>query len=497
MAASGAVLTYRELNSRSIQVARLFRSMGLRRGDHIAVMIENSLAFYPVAWAALRSGLYFTPINTRLTAQEALYIIGDCGAKAVVISAKFPQVASELRQSAGDPGWVAFSVGGDLPGHRDLMSEAAQQSDAELEDGSPGASMIYSSGTTGRPKGVKRALDTGAVDGPDMWTQELRKVYGFDENTQYLCPAPIYHGAGFSYTVMMHRLGATAVVMEKFSAEGFLQAVQRWRITHTQVVPTMFVRLLKLSKQAREAFDLSSLRCVIHAAAPCPPEVKEAMLAWLGPIVYEYFAATEGNGYTFITPQEWVAHRGSVGRALVGTPHILDQDGKEQPTGVPGMIYFEGRAPFEYHNDPERTAESRLRGGWSTTGDVGYLDDEGYLYLTDRKAFTIISGGVNIYPQEIENLLTIHPDVMDVAVFGVPDPEFQEQVKAVVQLVDARKAGPVMAQDLIDYCRANLAHYKCPKSIDFMDELPRMENGKLYKRLLRETYWGGHNTRIV
>ena len=496
MAASGERWTYRDLNEAANRTAHLLRAAKLKRGDHVALMLENSLAFYGIVWAARRSGLYFTPINTRLTADEVEYVLDDCGAKAVFISSLFASVATQLRETPTSSDRILFSVGGDISGYRSLEQEASIQPDTPIENESNGAALLYSSGTTGRPKGIKRPLNTEPLGKLDIFTRKISELYHFGEDTIYLCPTPIYHGAGLAYTTMLHCLGGSSIVMEKFDPEGFLSAIETHRVTHTQVVPTIFVRLLKLPKHVRDRYDLSSLRVVIHAAAPCPLEIKDAMLDWLGPIVYEYFAATEANGYTFISPQEWIAHRGSVGRAVVGNIHIVDDNGAECPTGVPGTVYFSGLPPFEYYKDSTRTAEARHPLGWTTTGDVGYLDEEQYLYLTDRKAFTIISGGVNIYPQEVENLLIVHPDVMDAAVFGVPDPEFQEQVKAVVQLSDPSTANDEMEEKLIAYCRERLAHYKCPKSIDFLPDLPRLENGKLYKRLLRDKYWGGHDTRI-
>jgi long-chain acyl-CoA synthetase len=315
----------------------------------------------------------------------------------------------------------------------------------------------------------------------------------------YLSPAPLYHAAPLRFTMAVQRVGGTVIVMEHFDPADLLRLIETYRVTHIQVVPTMFVRMLKLPKEERERYDVSSLQTVIHAAAPCPIPVKEQMIEWWGPKIHEYYAGTEGNGFCAITSEEWLAHKGSVGKPLLGELHIVDDDGNEVGPREEGTIYFGGGAQFEYHNDPEKTASSRdSKGrGWSTLGDVGYADEDGYLYLTDRKAYMIISGGVNIYPQEAENLLTTHPKVLDVAVIGVPNEDFGEEVKAVVQLVDGIEPSPDLVRELIQFCRDELADVKCPRTVDFVDELPRHPTGKLYKRLLRDTYWEGKQSRIV
>jgi len=489
MAASGEILTYRELDEISNRIANLFRMRSIMRGDHVALLMPNSALFFGVAWACQRSGLYFTPINTRFTAKESAYIIRDCGAKALIVSADFRQKGEELARETFPALILRLSVHGEIRNFEPLESMIEELPEVPVDDQSEGSAMIYSSGTTGRPKGIKRPLPESGSGRSDLFLQKLSQLYDWGEETVYLCPAPTYHGAGLWYTMAMHRIGAMAVVMEKFTPEGFLGAVEKYAVTDTQVVPTMFVRLLKLPKGQRAAYDLSSLKTVIHAAAPCPVDVKERMIEWLGPIIYEYYAATEANGYTFITPGEWLAHKGSVGRPMIGDVHIVGPDGDECAPGRTGMIYFGGHTPFSYHNDRDKTEEARHPKGWTTVGDIGYVDEDGYLYLTDRKAFTIISGGVNIYPQEIEDLLIAHPDVLDAAVFGVPDAEYGEQVKAVVQLVDGTRAGGEMEAGLIAYCRESLATHKCPRSVDFLDELPRDENGKLYKLELRRRYW--------
>jgi long-chain acyl-CoA synthetase len=357
--------------------------------------------------------------------------------------------------------------------------------------------MLYSSGTTGRPKGVLPVVDPQPIDADNPLFQITRKLYGMGEDTVYLSPAPLYHAAPLRFNMTVMKLAGTSVIMEHFDAEEFLRLVPKYKITHTQLVPTMFVRFLKLPDEARLKHDVSSLRCAIHAAAPCPIPTKEKMIEWWGPIVWEYYGGTEGNGLTMCNASEWLAHKGTVGRAVLGTVRICDEEGNELPQGEAGTIYFADGRPFAYHNDPKKTAETRNAKGWTTIGDVGYVDADNFLHLTDRKAFMIISGGVNIYPQETENLLITHPKVMDCAVFGVPNPDFGEEVKAVVQPRDLADAGPGLAEELIAYCKQNLSAIKCPRSVDFEVELPRHPTGKLYKRLLRDRYWQGRDSKIV
>jgi long-chain acyl-CoA synthetase len=494
LAGSGEVVTYGQLEARSNQVAHLLRSLGLGLGDGIALCMENNARFHEVCWGAQRSGLYYTATSTRLTKGELEYIVDDCGAKVLIMSFEMRSLAEGLDV----PGVRArYMVGGTIDGYDSLEEALAAQPGTPIADEAEGADMLYSSGTTGRPKGVKPPITgrpLGELTGLVLLCQGL---YGFDADTRYLSPAPLYHAAPLRYSMTAHRLGGTVVVMEHFEPVEYLRLVEQHSITHTQLVPTMFVRMLKLDEALRQAFDLSSLRCAIHAAAPCPIPVKERMIEWWGPIIHEYYAGTEGNGFCAITSEEWLQHRGSVGRNLLGPIHILDDDGNELPPGQPGTVYFEGGPRFEYHNDPEKTAGSHTEQGWSTLGDIGMLDEEGYLYLTDRKANMIISGGVNIYPQEAENVLATHPKVADVAVFGVPNEDFGEEVKAVVQPVDGVAGTPQLAQELIDHCRRHLSAIKCPRSVDFRSELPRHATGKLYKRLLRDEYWKGHQSKLV
>jgi long-chain acyl-CoA synthetase len=496
MGGSGEVVTYAALEARSNQYAQLFRALGLRTGDGIAFVLENHPRFYELVWGAQRAGLYYTPISHRLTAGEIAYILGDCDAKLFIASAAHAEAAAAALAEA-PPIPHRFMLDGDAPGFESLGAAIAAQPTEPIADESEGSDMLYSSGTTGRPKGVKFPLAGLALGQQPPLVRLMQILYGVDESTVYLSPAPLYHAAPLRFSLAVQRLGGTCVIMEKFDPEAFLRLVAAHRVTHTQVVPTMFIRMLNLPDEVRAAADVSSLQAAIHAAAPCPIPVKEQMIAWWGPVIYEYYAGTEGNGFCAITAEEWLTHKGSVGRPLAGEVHIVDDDGTELPPGEAGTIYFGGSAEFEYHTDAEKTAASRDPRGWSTLGDVGYLDDDGYLYLTDRKANMIISGGVNIYPQEAENLLVTHPKVADVAVFGIPNDEFGEEVKAVVQPVDMAAAGPALAAELIEFCRANLSSIKCPRSIDFEAELPRHPTGKLFKRLLKDRYWAGHRTRIL
>ena len=495
MARTGETVTYRELEDRSNQGAQLFRTLGLKRGDTIALLLENHARYFEILFAAQRSGLFFTAMSTRLSAKEAEYIIRDCGAKALIVSASLAGQAAELLQR--NPELRArFAVGGSLPGHDSWEEAAGAQPATRIADESAGRDMLYSSGTTGRPKGIRCELLDEAIDAASTLTNVAAKLYSMGPDTVYLSPAPLYHAAPLRFNMTVLRFGGTSIVMERFDAEEALALIEKHRVTHSQWVPTMFVRMLKLPPDARARHDHASLKVAIHAAAPCPMQVKREMIRWWGPVLYEYYAGTEGNGYVACNSEEWLAHPGTVGRALVGEIRILDDDGRVLPAGETGTIYFANGPAFEYHNDAQKTAASRSREGWSTLGDVGHVDADGYLYLTDRRLYMIISGGVNIYPQEVENLLVTHPRVADVAVIGVPNDEYGEEVKAVVQPMDMQDAGPALAAELIEFCRAHLSHVKCPRSVDFDPALPRHPTGKLYKRLLRERYWAGRGTLL-
>ncbi len=496
MGNTGEVVTYGELDSRSNQWAQFFRAAGLKAGDGIAIFMENNATYLQIVWAAQRSGLYFTAISSRLTASEVAYIVSDCNAGVFITSIGLAPVAGEL---VGLMPKVSrrLSVGGAIDGYETFESAIAPYPSEPIGDESQGADMLYSSGTTGRPKGIKRTLTGEPPETPSSLIMLTKMLYDFGPETAYLSPAPLYHAAPLRYCMAVHSFGGTVIVMEHFDAEQALSLIEKYKVTHSQWVPTMFVRLLKLPADTRTKFNLSSHRVAIHAAAPCPVSVKEQMIGWWGPIIYEYYAGTEGNGFCAINSTEWLSHKGSVGRAMLGTIRIVGEDGELLPANAPGTIYFEGGPQFQYHNDPGRTGDAYNAKGWSTLGDVGQVDNEGYLYLTDRKAFMIISGGVNIYPQETENVLIGHPAVADVAVIGVPNEDFGEEVKAVVQPVDMAKAGPELAEELMAYCRQHLSPIKCPRSIDFDPELPRHATGKLYKRLVRDRYWGNRSSKIV
>ena len=486
----GRTLTYRELDEASNRLAHVLRDAGLRTGDHIAFVLENRPEFFVVAWAAQRAGLYYTATSTRLTTDELGYIVDDCGAKVLIGSAATVAAATAVEAPKVELRLVLD--GGAHEGWDSYDEAVADRPATPIDDQAEGADMLYSSGTTGRPKGVKPALPVG--DYPQMSPVGALEamLFGVTSDTVYLSPAPLYHAAPLRFSMGVHRYGATVVGMEHFDPEGYLRLVEQHRVTFSQVVPTMFIRLLKLPDEERSRYDLSSLQAVVHAAAPCPVEVKQRMIDWWGPVIHEYYAGTEGNGFVYCNSEQWLAHKGTVGASLLGPLHILDEQGDDLPAGEPGTVYFE-LAGFEYHNDPEKTKGSRdPKGrGWSSLGDVGYVDDDGFLYLTDRKAYMIISGGVNIYPQEAENVLAMHPKVDDVAVFGIPDPEMGESVHAVVQAAPGLEGTPELAAELIAYCRDHLAHYKCPRSVDFRPELPRHPTGKLYKRLLKDEYWQG------
>ena len=496
MGSSGTVVTYRELEERSTRFARALRSRGLRVGDHIAILMENCPQFVEVTWAAQRSGLYYTAINSHLRASEVQYILDDCGASALLTSSAMADIVASLDFSRIP---IRVSAGGDVAEFERYEDVLAIESAAPLDDECEGREMLYSSGTTGRPKGVRKPLPGTPLGDPTAPPVQIAQgLCGSSPqyDVVYLSPAPLYHSAPLVFTMSWQRVGATVVLMEKFDPRECLELIQRHRVTHAQFVPTMFIRMLRLSEEERSRYDVSSLRNVIHSAAPCPVSVKRQMLDWWGPIIDEYYSGTEDVGSTFISPQEWLAHPGSVGRP-VEECHIVGEDGEELGPGEVGVVYFAGGRSFEYHNDPDKTAASANAKGWRTVGDMGYLDEDGYLYLTDRQANMIISGGVNIYPQEAENVLAGHPAVADVAVFGIPDAEMGEAVKAVVQTVDLVAGTDDLEAELIAYCRSELATYKCPRTVDFVDELPRDPNGKLYKRLLRDRYWQGHQSRVI
>ena len=499
MAGSGESVSYRELEARSNRLAHLLRAAGLRRFDHYAIFMENHPRFVECCAAGERSGLYYTCINSFLTAPELAYIVNNSLSKVLITSQSKRELALEALAACPR---VDLCLIVDGPGQgtrvRNLGEATAAFPISPIADETLGAAMLYSSGTTGRPKGVLRPLPDRSPAEPLSLIASRLNLWRFREGQVYLSPAPLYHSAPLSGVGGTIRRGGTAVIMERFDAERFLALVERYRVTHTQLVPTMFSRMLKLPEAARRAYDLTSLEVAIHAAAPCPIPVKQAMIDWWGPIILEYYSATEAMGMTVCDSAEWLAHPGTVGRALFGELHVLDDAMREVPPRTTGKLWFKTASPFEYFNDPVKTAEANSPDGtMSTLGDIGYVDEDGYVYLTDRASFMIISGGVNIYPQECENLLVTHPKVADAAVFGAPNEEMGEEVKAVVQLAPGFEPGPEIDAELIAFCRANLAHHKCPRSIDFEPELPRLPTGKLYKASLRERYWKGHKSRIL
>jgi acyl-CoA synthetase (AMP-forming)/AMP-acid ligase II len=489
------VVSYGALWQRSLRVAALLHDAGLSRGDGVALVLPNRREFLEITWGCQLSGLYYSAVNTHFTPDEVGYVVTDSESRAVFVDSSMTDLSEHLVATC-DRVDVRIAVGGALPGWRSYDEALARAGDAPAR--SDGSEMLYSSGTTGRPKAVRRPLPT---DGTGSWAQKvleqaLSRRYGMTSTSVYLSPAPLYHAAGVNYTMAVQRIGAASVLMSRFDAEEVLRLIQEHRVTHAQFVPTMFVRMLKLPAHVRDSYDVSSLECVIHAAAPCPVDVKHRMMAWFGPIIHEYYGGTEGFAGTTIGPDEWLEHPGSVGRPF-SPVHVLGEDGVELPVGESGELYFEGGPDFEYFKDPEKTASVSNRHGWRSLGDMGRLDGDGYLYLTDRSTFMIVSGGVNIYPQEAENLLVMHPKVVDAAVFGVPNAEFGEEVKAVVQTAEGIADGPELAAELIGYCRTHLAGYKCPRTVEFDAELPRDPNGKLYKRRIRDRYWQGRESRIL
>ena len=480
MHGSGVVRTYRDIDDASVRLARVLRERGLRTGDHLALLLDNQPEFYDVVWAAMRTGLFVTPINWHLAAGEAGYIVADCDATALVATATLVDTITEMGDDLAGV-TTRLAVDGALPGFERYEDVVVDAEVGPVPDEHEGGWMFYSSGTTGQPKGILPPLPVAPLGAPSMLGMMLGGMFGFTDDAVYLSPAPLYHAAPAGWTIGTQRLGGTAVVMERFDPLELLRAVEQHRITHVQLVPTHMIRLLRLSDEERARFDLSSLQMVVHAAAPCPVEVKQAFIEWVGPIVHEFYSGSEGAGLCYIGPDDWLAHPGSVGKSMMGAIHILDDDGNELPVGDEGEVWFETNRKFEYHRDPEKTKSVWDPRGWSWLGDVGRVDEDGYLFLTDRASNMIISGGVNIYPREIEDVIVMHPAVDDVAVIGTPDPDMGEQVTAFV----LRDTGvPATEEELIEWCRERLSHFKCPREVRFVDSLPRLPTGKLLKRLL-------------
>lgn len=485
LAASNQVLTYRELDQLANQGAHLLRDLGLVRGDCVAVLLENGFDIFTVAWATQRVGLYLTAISCKSSAADLAYVVANSGAKVLIASDALAAVAEQATGLAGVEGVQLFSS---APGRVPFAQARSSYPTTEVADATAGGDMLYSSGMTGRPKGVKPQLPDGPIDAVTPLMNMGQSLYGMDADSRYLSTSPLYHAAPLRWAMVIQRLGGTVVIMERYDAEQALQLIEQYRITHSTFVPTHFVRLLKLPETVRLAYSHRSLRAVIHAAGPCPVPVKQAMIDWWGPIIHEYYSGTEMCGITALDSQQWLSKPGSVGRAVLGTVKIVGPDGEELPRGTQGDIYFADGPRFEYHNDPEKTRQAYNHQGWATLNDIGWLDEDGYLFLTDRKSFMIISGGVNIYPQEIENLLITHPDVEDVAVIGAPDEEMGERVVAVVQPRVGVESGPGLAEALRRFVREGLGGVKCPQQFDFRATLPREPTGKLMKRLLKAEY---------
>ncbi len=494
MASGGELVTYGMLDAKSNQIAHLYRSLGLQIGETVAICMENHPQFFSVTWGSQRSGMIQVGISSRLTPDEISYILKDSGTKILISSKQMLPLMDELQERNPELRQYLFGSGDE----RDLETALADMPTTPIADQRAGTDMLYSSGTTGQPKGIRLPLpEDEAIDAPNALAVLGQMLFGFHKDCVYLSPAPLYHAAPLRWNMAVHALGGTSIIMEKFDPERALQLIEKYKADVGQWVPTHFVRMLKLPKEVRAKYDVSSIKSAVHAAAPVPIPIKEAMIEWWGMVLNEYYAGTEGNGFVFCNSESWLSHKGSVGQPINCTVHICDEDGAELPVGEEGQIFFEGGNKFEYHNDPEKTKAATHPEGWTSLGDVGKLDEDGFLYLTDRKSFMIISGGVNIYPQEIENMLITHDKVADAAVIGAPDPDMGERIVAVVQPADMARAGDDLAQELEAFLRQSLSGVKIPRQIDFRAELPRHPTGKLYKRLLRDEYWGKEGSKII
>lgn len=504
MASTGETISLDEFESRSNRLAHLLLAHGLGPGDHFSIFMENNNRYLESCGAGERSGHHYTCINSYLTAEEMAYIVNNSESQVLITSAARYDVAMEALPESPNISLVlvvdaaAVDIDTDDDRIRDFAEAVADQPSGPIPNERAGGAMLYSSGTTGRPKGIIRPLPDNPPDQLAPLFVFLDDLWHYREDMIYLSPAPLYHSAPQAAVNLTLRRGGTVIIMERFDPVEYLRLIEQYQVTHTQLVPTMFSRMLKLPEEDRNRHDLSSLEIAVHAAAPCPVPVKEQMIEWWGPIIHEYYGATEGLGFSACNSEEWLEHKGTVGKIVLGDLYIADEEMNELPQGVPGTIWFKTATEFEYHDDAEKTAEATSDDGTMTTvNDVGYVDDDGFLYLTDRATFMIISGGVNIYPQETENLLITHPKVADAAVFGVPNGDLGEEVKAVVQPMPDHEPDDLLGAELTAFCAEHLSRQKVPRSIDFATELPRLPTGKLYKRKLRDAYWDGHDNKIL
>ena len=484
---SGRTLSFGELERRANQAANALRALGARHGDCVAFCVENDPMLLALTLGAQRIGLYYALVSTKAAASELTYILADSQARWAVVSMN-SEAAIDVESLARSQARL-FSLGADTAAPLERWEPLFDAASAALpEDPSPGREILYTSGTTGRPKGVRKPPFDTPFDAVDSRNAAVANASGITAESVYLSTSPLYHSAPNRYLSAAVHLGATSVVMERFDAELALQAIDTYQCTHGLWVPTMFHRMLRLPEEVRVRYRLDSMKSAIHGAAPCPAHIKAQMIEWWGPILDEYYSGTEGIGATFITAKEWLAHRGSVGQAKDGVLHILDENWNEVEAGTIGRVYFESDARFEYWQAPDKTSAMTSPQGWRSFGDIGRLDAEGYLYLTDREAFTIVSGGVNIYPQEIEDILLQDPRVADAAVFGMPNDEYGEEIRAVVQLIAPDSASVPLAASLKLHCRTALGPLKVPRQIAFEAELPRHPTGKLHKHALRQRY---------
>ncbi len=486
-AKSGETLSYAGLEATTNQTAQLFRNLGLSKGDSIVLFCENSTRFYEIIWGAHRAGLYYTPISWHATAHEIAYIIENAQASAFIASNRFSQAARKTLELL-NLDVLALSLFDEIEGFESLESKRSAESISPIGDETSGREMMYTSGTTGRPKGVKFPLDGSPIDKAPQDDLFLMGE-GYGPNARVMAPGPLYHASPLMSTRAMHRFGGAVVIIDKFDAMEMLEYIERYQVTHIICVPTHFARLLDIDKEVRSRFDVSSVQCIMHTGAPCPVSTKRAMIEWFGPVIIEYYGGTERIGGAMIRSQEWLEHPGSIGKVAVGSAYAVDEETWEvlAPNEI-GVIYFDGGEKFEYHGDADKTKGIHSPQGWRTLGDVGRIDEDGYIYLTDRKSNMIITGGVNVYPQEAEQRLMEHPLVVDVAVFGIPNDAFGEEVKAAVQLAESAESSTKLSDELIDFCKEVLAPVKCPRTIDFEEQLPREANGKLYKKKLIERY---------